>query len=95
MLRPLLLTENTPIALAGLMILAPVVLTLCFPVLFLSRPASSWVAKLVALGLALLPLQFADDTGRELGALAELFFYLPLGFFLLNLMRGVYKMTKE
>jgi hypothetical protein len=95
MLQTLLLTENTPIALAGLMLLAPVVLILCFPVLFLSRPKSSWVAKLVALGLALLPLQFAGDTGRELGALAELFFYLPLGFFLLNLTRSVYKTTQE
>jgi hypothetical protein len=91
MLRTLLLTENTPIALAGLMILAPFVLILCFPVLFLSRPKSSWVAKFVALVLALLPLQFAGGTGQELGALAELFFYLPLGFFLLNLMRSVYK----
>jgi hypothetical protein len=93
--RTLLLTENTPIALTVLILQTPVVLLLCLPVLFLSRPGSSWVAKLVALGIALLPLQFANGIGSELGALVELFFYLPLGFFLLNLMWSVYKMTKE
>lgn len=95
MLRPLLLTENTPIVLAGFLLLAPVVLLLCFLVLFLSWPKASWVVKLVALVLALLPLPFADSTGRELGALIELFFYLPLGFFLLNLLRSVYKTTAQ
>jgi hypothetical protein len=77
------------------MLLAPLILLLCFPVLLLSRPESSWVAKLVALGLALLPLQFATGMGSELGALVELFFYLPLGFLLLNLLRSAYKLTKE
>ncbi|MBC8084750.1 MAG: hypothetical protein H7Z21_16245 [Hymenobacter sp.] len=92
----LLLSETTPIALASLFILAPVVLALYVPILFLSRPKASNTAKLVALGLSLLPIWFSTGWEKELGWMkfawvVPTFFYLPLGIALVNLARGALK----
>ncbi len=96
MLLTLLLSENTPIALAGLFIIAPFVLFLYIPILFLSRPKSSGIAKLVAFGLALLPIWLSDGTSKEFawmeyGWVVPVFFYLPLGVALINLVRSLPK----
>ena len=65
MLLTLLLSEITPIALAGLLIAAPFVLLLHIPFLLLSRPSSSNTVKLVALRLSLLPIWLSTGWGKE------------------------------
>lgn len=84
----LLLSENTPIAFAGLMLLVPVVVALLFPVFFLSLPKSSWKAKLLAYALAFVPHWLGGGLSREFGWPAALLIYLPLGLVFVNLVRS-------
>ena len=96
MLLTLFLSETTPIALASLVIIAPLVLLLHIPILLLSRPKSSGIAKLVALGLALLPIPLSSEANKEFGYMeygwmVSAFFYLPLGVALVNLARSLPK----
>ena len=97
MLLTLFLSENTPIALAGLfLIVLPAVLILLFPVLWLSRPKSSGKAKLVAFGLALLPVGFGSEINKEFGWMQygwvlSLPIYLCLAIVFVNLARSAPK----
>ena len=92
----LLLSETTPIALASLVIITPFVLTLLVPIFLLSRPKSSGISKLVALGLALMPIPLSGEANKEFGYMeygwmVSAFFYLPLGVVLINLLRTLPK----
>lgn len=92
----LLLSENTAMDMGMLLLLAPLVLVLLFPLFWLSRPKSSDMAKLVALGLALLIIWFSSGLTDEFGYmeyawLVSSFFYLPLGVVLINLVRSIPK----
>lgn len=83
----LLLSENTPIAMAGLLLLVPLVLVIIFPIFLLSRPDASTKAKIFALGLALLPIWLGQGLSKELGWVAGLLVYLPIGSALVNMAR--------
>jgi hypothetical protein len=76
------LPTNFAVALTTLLI-AAVLLALFIPIYLLSRPTSSGRDKLVALGLALLPIWFGDVNSKY-----GYVFYLPLVFALLSLMRS-------
>ncbi len=97
MLLTLFLSETTPIALASLfLIVLPAVLILLFPVLWLSRPKSSGKAKMVAFGLALLPVGFSSGLNNEFGWMqygwvVNLPIYLCLGIVFVNLARSLPK----
>jgi len=88
MLLTLLLSENTSMVLAGLFMLAPVVLVLYLPIILLSRRRSSDSSKVIALGLALLLVWPGSAYDDVLGWLVKLFCYLPLGIVFVNILRS-------
>ncbi len=91
MVLTLLLSENTPIALAGLLLLVPLVLVIIFPIFLLSLPDTSTKAKIFALGLALLPIWLGQGLSDELGWVVGLLVYLPIGTALVNMARSTPK----
>jgi hypothetical protein len=93
-LLTLLLNETFVLTLAGLLFIVVLVLVLLIPVFYLSRPKSGGTAKLVALGLCLLPIWLgsggwlkAEFGYMKYGWLASSFYYLPLGIVFVNLIR--------
>jgi hypothetical protein len=93
MLSTLLLSENTPIAMAGLLFLVPIMGLLLLPIVLLSRPNSSQKSKIIAFGLALLPAWLGSGISDEFkwmeyGWLVSAFFYSPLVLVLVNVIRG-------
>ncbi|GAB3847527.1 hypothetical protein GCM10028822_09070 [Hymenobacter terrigena] len=92
----ILLSENTAISLGLSFLLVPFVLVLLVPIFFLSRPKASGTAKLVGLGLALVPIWLGsglndDFAYMEYAWLVPFFSYLPLGAALVNMARSVPK----
>ena len=84
----LLLSENTPIALAGLLFLAPVVLALCSPLYWMTKPNSSQKSKVFAFALAMLPVWLSSEFSKELGGWVNVLFYLPIVMITINLSRN-------
>ncbi|UOQ76762.1 hypothetical protein MUN84_19990 [Hymenobacter sp. 5516J-16] len=96
MLLTLLLSETTAISLFFSALLVLFALVLLVPVLLLSRTKSSGTAKLLALGLAVVPIWLGsglnnDFAYMEYAWLVPFFSYLPLGGVLVNLMRSALK----
>ena len=91
----LLLSENTSIAYAGLLLLAPVVLALYFPIYWMSRPKASTSSKVVAFGLAALIIWLGNGFSDELGKAVMLLFYLPIVILFVNLARSESKDKQE
>ena len=92
----LLLSETTTISLFFSLLLVLFALVLLVPVILLSRPKSSGTAKLVALGMALVPIWLGsgmndDFAYMEYAWLVPFFSYLPLGGVCVNLMRSAFK----
>jgi hypothetical protein len=86
-----LLTETTAIAFGGLVLILPVLLVLYIPTLVLARLQSSTTSKVVALTLALVIILVKHWALADLGSLAALFFYLPLGVVVVNMARSAAK----
>ena len=95
MMLTLLLSENTSIAFAGLLLLVPLVLVIAFPIFLLSMPGTSWKAKLLALGLAGLPIWLGRGMSDELGWQVDLVIYLPMATALVNLARSASKEEQD
>ncbi|TLM96920.1 hypothetical protein [Hymenobacter jeollabukensis] len=92
MLLALLLSENTPIALAGfILLLLPLLLIVLLPCYLLTRAGASSKSIVLALVLAALPIWLGQGLASELGGLAALFSFLPLALVFVNLARSANK----
>lgn len=88
MVLSLLLSESTSISLAGVVLLAPLVLALSYPLFWLARSESSQTAKITALVLAALLVWLGSKLSDDLGAGVLLFSGIPFGLVVFNLSRS-------
>lgn len=90
----LFLSETTPIALAGLMLVLPIVLVMYIPIFLLSRISSSDTSKIIALFLALLLILLEHCFNTEnlgsvyFGFAVAAFFYLPLAVVIYKIIKS-------
>ncbi|MET4107581.1 apolipoprotein N-acyltransferase [Hymenobacter sp. UYP22] len=88
MILTLLLSESTPLSLAGFLLLAPLILVLSYPLFWLARSKASTAAKTTALVLASLLIWLGSELSADLGAGVTLFSCIPFGLVVFNLSRG-------
>jgi hypothetical protein len=73
------------------LLMLPVLLVLCIPILVLARNQSSTASKAIALLLALLLLLLKHWVLGDTGGIVSFLFYLPLMVVLVNMARSAAK----